>query len=200
MYKLASLLLFAVLTQGCFAQGEKTMPQNLNQFLNTFFNHTKNAINGQVSVIIDGKPTVRTMKIWDIKENGDIILIANTSSPKWKALEENQNISICMVNYQNLAQAIVSGTAELIPASKDPILAQKYWKQTIDGVKEVYFLNAGLKEGTFNLSQLPDNYGIIRVHPTDWEAMDIATPYKKSEKFSYTNNNGTWTKTSKQLF
>ncbi len=171
---------------------QQALPIKFVAQLEKVFLFPQNDLFGQVAIQIQDIPTVRTMKLWNITEKGNFVLLTNTASQKWSGLETNNNISICFVDFDQGIQLIVTGKAELLSTKTNRPLLEQYWPVVSPGIQEVYHISEGRKLENIDTKKVSDNFGGILVSPTKLEILDIEEPYRNSERLEFVKSDEGW--------
>jgi len=72
----------------------------------------------------DGRPRVRTLIVWDIRDDG-VVLLANTTSPKWREIQRNPHFEATLVWTSIQRQYRLRGEAEALPMPELALLWQR---------------------------------------------------------------------------
>src|SRR5687767_9292432 len=63
---------------------------------------------------VDGRPRVRTLILWDVRDDG-VVLLTNTTSPKWYELQGNPHFEVMMLWTSVMKQYRVRGVTRDLP-------------------------------------------------------------------------------------
>jgi general stress protein 26 len=72
-------------------------PVPIQQAFKTRFNFLENEVHGQVCTVSNHEPHIRTMRLYDITEQDELIFLSRTDAQKWLDLQKCSNIAVCLV-------------------------------------------------------------------------------------------------------
>ena len=72
--------------------------QYIKSRLQTWFAFPQSKLYCQVSTVSNKNPHIRTMDLYDITEDGQLIFLTDTNTKKWLDLQECQNIAVCILH------------------------------------------------------------------------------------------------------
>ncbi|MFI5342958.1 MAG: pyridoxamine 5'-phosphate oxidase family protein [Chlamydiales bacterium] len=176
------------------------IPNDVEELLHNRFGYP-NIIIAQVATLSTHDPDIRSMGLFDIDIEGRLIFLTNRGSHKWTQLSQLPTIAVLLLNLKQDAQIIARGDAELLTLGSHRDLLEQYWLRTPHGAQLTYehqhpegeyvSLNISAAKGT-----APDNFGIIRVTPTNWEILDMdVNNYPASRRICFDRHNKDWKKT-----
>ncbi|MCC5832080.1 MAG: pyridoxamine 5'-phosphate oxidase family protein [Chlamydiales bacterium] len=170
-------------------------PDNISLLFKEKFNFPANLLFGVVAT--QGmRVNCRTMRIYDLDEQGRIILLTYTGTKKWEEMLKHPTVSICMVSDDKLTQLIASGNVVLETKRKAPEKAEYYWEQIREDVRINYDpADPPLKAP----EKVPETSGIVTLHPDFWESLELAVPYTASRRVQYRLTPEGWTKEEARL-
>jgi len=163
--------------------------QYIKNLLQSWFSFPKNKIYCQVSTVANRKPHIRTMDLYDVTDDGHLILLTDTSTRKWLDLQKCNNIAICIVHIEH-GQIIVEGEATLKTSINDFSITSLYWHDALDQYwRDIYLSRSSNAE-----EKIPSSFGIIVVKPNFWEMLEInKQDYLRSLRKRFQLIDGTWT-------
>lgn len=158
------------------------IPQDVKDHLITWFNFPDSDIFCQVSTLANMQPHVRTMKLYDVSKNGTVIFITSTTTRKWKNLQSNPSIAICLFQ-TNKGQVLIEGVATLHTKLDSPTITRHYWQQMPEEWRQFYLSHDTKTPSSDNI---PASFGVIEVTPSLWETLEInQKDYLKSIRKQY---------------
>lgn len=143
----------------------------------------------QVATFGNSCAHIRTMDLYHITDEGNIIFLSDTSTRKWHDLKENPTAAICIVNL-DLGQILANGQTTLKTFTTDSITTKYYWDNYLDD----YWRNFYLKRDQNNTGHtIPSSFGIIILQPKFWEILVInQNDFLKSFRKQYHKEGETW--------
>jgi len=118
-------------------------------------------------------PHIRTMDLYDLTNNGSLVFLTKTNSRKWNGLENQKNISVCMINLK-MGQVIAEGSALLQTTENNPSMTMHYWENYLPQYWRDFYLSH-ITKNTHRSSELPSLFGVIQIIPHTWEILEINT-------------------------
>jgi len=164
---------------------------NINKYLQNWFNFPIDKVFCQVSTAANNrKPHVRTMDLYNITSEGNLVLLTETSTRKWQDLIECPNVAICILNL-DLGQIIVEGSAFLKTYSDDSSTSAFYWNNYLNQYWRNFYLRAADLNESSNV--VPSSFGVIIVQPTFFEIIEIdGNDFLNSARRQYVKEDGAW--------
>jgi general stress protein 26 len=166
--------------------------QQVNKCLQNWFNFPTEKVFCQVSTLANNNtPHVRTMDLYHVTPEGNIVLLTETSNRKWRDLMSCHNIAICLFNI-DLGQIIVEGSASLKTYSNDSKTTAFYWNNFLDPYWRDFYI---VRDANFNASSddIPSSFGVIIVQPVFWEIIEIDNKdFLNSSRKQYHLEDGAW--------
>ncbi len=162
--------------------------QYIQSCLQKWFSFPENKLFCQVSTVAKNNPHIRTMDLYDITEDGRLIFLTDTSTQKWKDLQQCQNIAVCMLHLE-YGQIIVEGIAALKTSVNDSYSVSLYWHNFLDQYWRDFYVSRTVKTS----NNIPESFGLIEITPSIWEILEI-NPYDflKSSRKQFKLMNGKW--------
>lgn len=180
-------------------------PHHIVRLLEEKYNFPSYPLFGVVATRTNEGVNCRTMRIYDLDEQGRLILLTHTGTKKWKEMRACPVLSICLVSNDKLTQVIVSGNVTLETKKEAPQKAERYWGQIREDVKMNYDpvrapdLPFGEYPHLKAPDEVPETSGIVTVHPDFWESLELVLPYTASSRFHYRPAPQGWTKEKMNL-
>ena len=165
--------------------------QYVKSRLQKWFSFPQNKLYCQVSTTSHQGPHIRTMDLYDITEEGQLIFLTDTSTRKWMDLQEFPNMAVCLLNLDHV-QIIVEGSAMLKTSMSDPHTVSIYWNNFLDQYWKDYYLSRPLNLKP-NLNEIPSSFGLIVMTPNLWEILEInKEDFLKSSRKQFRLRDGVW--------
>lgn len=146
---------------------------------------------GVVSTRNQEGTNVRMMRIYDINQNGHVILTTHTDSLKWSEFAATFRVAICFVSEDKRTQVILRGTIKLDTPQSLPEMSAMYWGRIRPDVKMIY-------DPVYNVDRpyqitppltvsekVPKTSGIVTIMPDFWETLELTIPYTESRRFQF---------------
>lgn len=112
------------------------MPKEIREVFRSNFAYPESSVYMQVATSSNDIPTIRTLRLYEISKNGELIFLSHTQTRKWIDLAKNSRIAVHGLDKYN-NQLLSSGDASLvIPA--DSIKYKFYWDKLGDDGKKLY--------------------------------------------------------------
>jgi general stress protein 26 len=146
---------------------EKTkVPKKITDSLKSWFDFPNQDVHCQVCTCSNNNPFVRTMKFYDITDDGTVIVLSRTNSKKWQNLQTTNNIAICICHLGR-GQIVMEGTAKLETHDTNKVLIDKYWQ-----MMDLYAMKIYTPSLQVVTKEIGENFGVIVVNPTRWEVFE----------------------------
>lgn len=167
------------------------MINNIKQLLNKWFDFPNSKLFCQVSTVANGYPRIRTMDLYDFTEDGSLIFLTKTDSRKWRDLEQQPNIAVCLLNLE-LGQITVEGNALLQTSENNLSLTKLYWDNYLPKYWKDFYLSCSSKHAESG-AQIPSTFGVIKIIPNAWEILEINTEdFLIGSRQRFTLNDNSW--------
>ncbi len=150
---------------------------------------------GQVATVTPDGPTIRSMRMYQFNEAGQLIFMSHRHSHKWRQLVQDPKLAICFVSSDLLTQVTVKGDVTLKQGTPD---LQSYWENVRLDVRKIYdnYDVEGPFTGVKDLTPpklCPDSFGLILVNPTKWELLELSpSDYPASNRTVFHLEHGKW--------
>lgn len=170
-------------------------PPKITQLLNDEFATLPVA---QVATLSDGMPFVRSMALYGLLDGSSPLFLTHRGSAKWRQLEENASISVCLVNRGEDKQIRAQGQAELHSLNTRPKLLTECWKKVPFFARHIYYqltpqVGANDSLPCSNEAVVPDSFGVIVVIPNSWEFLLFdGDDYTRSHRERFTRSAVGW--------
>ncbi len=175
------------------------VPADIKELLQNYFDYPK-VIIAQVATLEGGNPDIRSMGLFDIDGAGRLIFLTNCGSHKWTQLLGHSNVSVLLLSLKQDVQIIARGSAELLTMQNHGEQIESYWLKVPHGAKLTYHHRFPEREfvplnTTLAFETAPEHFGIIRMTPTNWEALKMdEVYYPASRRLFYTLEGENWKK------
>lgn len=158
------------------------LPSVINEKLMNWFGFPEQETHVQVATSSENHPHLRTMKLYEITQDGSCIVLSHNKTLKWRDLQISPYIALLFVNY-DFGQLTVEGVAQLKTRENNEI--KRYWECMPEPVQKIYSSSPG--------KEIPDSFGVISVQPLSWEMLEInKIDYNKSIRRKFFRENGSW--------
>lgn len=165
--------------------------QHIKNYLWAWFSFPAQKAYCQMSTISNGAPHIRTMELFDVTEEGYLILLSLTYSKKWEDLQGSPRVALCMLN-SDCGQIVVEGKARLISITNDLNLTHYYWNSFLSDSWRQFYLSRAVNT---NPKSIPSSFGIIQIIPDAWEIFEInKEDFLKSTRKRLQLDDAGWTK------
>lgn len=159
-----------------------SLPSLINDKLTNWFGFPEKETHIQVATSSENHPHLRTMKLYEITQEGSCVVLTHNKTLKWHDLQVSPYVAMLFVNY-DFGQITVEGEAEL--KTKDSNEIKCYWECMPEPIQRIYTPSPG--------KEIPDSFGVISVRPTSWEMLEInKIDYNKSIRRKFFLKNGLW--------
>jgi len=166
--------------------------QQVKNHLANWFDYPSEKVFCQVATTLDTSPHVRTMDLYHITDEGNLILSTNTHSRKWSDLHTCPNIAICIIHLDH-GQIIAEGTATLKTSANDNDTTTFYWNNHLDKYWQDYYIRQSQNTPP---NKTPESFGLIQITPIYWEIIEInKDDYLKSPRKQFHLQKDTWAET-----
>ncbi|MBA2653390.1 MAG: pyridoxamine 5'-phosphate oxidase family protein [Tatlockia sp.] len=164
--------------------------------LSNWFNFPKDKLFCQVASLKDRTPQIRTMALYDFTQQGSLVFITDTSSPKWEQLSACDEVSVCMLN-PVLGQILAEGRAQLHTSQTNLPMVTLYWENYLDQ----YWRNFYQKnESSKVLNSIPTAFGIVKIEPKSLELLTInSEDFLRGSREKYEKQGSLWIKNQLSL-
>jgi general stress protein 26 len=164
------------------------IPEDIAHNLLDWFGFPQESLYCQVATTSKMLPHLRTMRVYELTDEGSLVFLTSTTSIKWFDLQINPVLAICML-HGNTGQITAEGPVELVQYKNNPEMTRKFWQQ-MDGYWQKYYYKHSAH--TFG-SDLPDSFGIIIFSPTKWGLLEICREnYDNSRRKEFNWIKNTW--------
>jgi len=161
------------------------LPDLVQEAIRMGFQFPENHINCQVATLFQSKPHVRTMMLYDIAPEGQLIFLTQRDTQKWRDLMQYQECAVCFFS-TDFGQIIAEGRVSLATNKQAVDVAEKYWNVMPENWRRIYL--KGSKS-----EKIPDSFGVMSVIPVRWEILRINTEnYLLSERKQIQWRDGAW--------
>lgn len=145
---------------------------------------------GQVATQSTEGPHIRTMRLYDLTDKGELIFMSRTDTLKCRDLLSDPRITVCLFK-PDVAQITVNGKATLFTRLNNPELIESCWNNLTFETKEIYrvYEKDSSKEPI-------DNLCVIVITPESWEIIKLAKQYLASERLHFVRQQNSWEKRS----
>ena len=162
--------------------------QYIKSILHAWFSYPKNKIYCQVSTVACQNPHIRTMDLYEVTEDGCLILFTDTSTRKWLDLQDCENIAICIVHLE-YGQIIIEGKATLKTNTNDFNTVSFYWHNFLDQ----YWRDFYLSRSSSLEKKIPSSFGVMIVKPFFVEVLEISKhDFLQSSRKQFQLIDGMW--------
>jgi general stress protein 26 len=164
--------------------------QNIKHLLHSWFDFPKNKLFCQVSTVNEGRPHIRTMDLYDFTDDGSLIFLTKTHSRKWKDLEKQPNIAVCLLNLE-VGQITVEGAGLLQTTENNLAMTTLYWEHYLPKYWQDFYLSHSSQD-KHDLT-IPSSFGVIKIIPHAWEILEMNTEnFLKGSRKRLTLKENTW--------
>lgn len=158
------------------------LPPLIYEMLTAWFGFPEKTIHAQVATASANRPHLRTMLLFEITSNGELVFLTHKETQKWQDLQSSPYIATTLVNL-NYGQITVEGVASL--KSKNDTDLSRYWESLPLYVRRIYTSSPG--------TEIPETLGVIIVSPGSWEILVLNNEdYNLSVRKQFFQKNGTW--------
>ena len=158
------------------------LPSTIHEKLLNWFGFPEKETHVQVATSFENHPHVRTMKLYEIAEDGSCVILSHNKTLKWRDLQFSPYIAILFINY-DFGQLTVEGVAQL--KTKENSEIKRYWEGMPEPIQRIYT--------SYPKKEIPDSFGVISVQPLSWEMLEInKVDYNTSIRRKYYRDNGSW--------
>jgi general stress protein 26 len=155
------------------------LPQRISNYIIQDRHFPQKPIFAQVATQSNSQPHIRTMRLYGIDDNGELIFLTHGESQKCEDLRTCQNVEVLIYDETHQIQIKAAGHSSVVKLSeyKGGIL---YWNQVPDQVKKLY-------SSTLETDRpIPDSCLAIIVSPQYWEYYQLnLSNYSSSPFFQY---------------
>ncbi|MBI2641528.1 pyridoxamine 5'-phosphate oxidase family protein [Candidatus Roizmanbacteria bacterium] len=154
----------------------KFMQSEINRTLKTNFDFPHSPVYVQVATSVNNIPTIRTLRLYDVSKEGEMIFLSHTQTRKWTDLSKNPYMTVHALDKDN-NQLISSGRATLhIPAEDKNYI--NYWENLTQDDKKLYAgppPNQKLETAPpfFVPEKVPATFGVIIMKPNFYEWYEV---------------------------
>lgn len=162
--------------------------QYIRNRLKAWFSFPQNKLFCQVSTTTNKISHIRTMDLYEVTDNGELIFLTDTNTRKWLDLEVCPNIAVCILHL-DYGQIIAEGEAVLKTAKTDYTTVNLYWQNFLDQ----YWRDFYLSRVTDSSEKIPASFGVIAVTPCRWEVLEFnKDDFLQSSRKQFELKQGTW--------
>lgn len=159
-----------------------SLPALINEKLKGWFGFPEQETHIQVATSSENRPHIRTMKLYEVTQDGSCIVLSHNKTQKWRDLQVSPHIALLFVNY-DFGQLVVEGVARLL--TKENCQIKRYWECMPKHIQQIYTPSSG--------KEISDHFGVISVQPLSWEILEInKVDYNKSIRRKFVPDNGSW--------
>lgn len=163
------------------------MPDLVYQSLATWFGFPQGELYAQVATSINDCPHLRTMMLYEITSENNLVFLSRTDTQKWQNLSRNSKVAVCFAN-PDKGQILVEGIVTLKTMQNYPTEIKNYWNNLPPNVKEIYLYDKNL-----DANEIPESFGAIFIKPYFWEVLKLCRPdYIKSVRKQFHLRDETW--------
>lgn len=157
------------------------IPSVINEKLRSWFGFPEKETHVQIATCFENHPHIRTMKLYEITQDGSCIVLSHNKTVKCRDLQVSPYIAILFINY-DFGQLIVEGFAQLKNKNNE---IKRYWDCMPESIQKIY---SPLPD-----REIPESFGVISVQPVSWEMLEInKIDYIKSIRRKFFRENGSW--------
>lgn len=172
------------------------LPKLIDDCIKTIFNFPDKKICAQVATQSGDTPTIRTMKLVDVTDKGELIFLSNIDTQKWRDLNTNPKVAVAIFDQILGVQLVSRGEATLDTTSSNEAKVHHYWKIVRPSVKKLFYEKSQLIQELIP----PVNFGVITILPQYWEILSInQKDYDLSTRFCFTRRSEGWQKKQCQV-
>jgi general stress protein 26 len=154
-----------------------------------WFNYPHEQINCQVTTTFTSHPHVRTMMLYDLPPEGNLVFITSTDTRKWHDLTTNPHVAVC-IYHNDHGQILMEGSAKLMTSADQHPMINTYWERLPDYWREFYRNQSPTPSSDLDI---PFSFGVILMIPDRWEVLDILKEdYLKSVRKQFSRSNNGW--------
>lgn len=170
------------------------LPEYIEKNITLWFGFPKQEVDCQVATIGNHSPHLRTMKLYDITDEGHLVLITGTNTQKWKDLLLTPKVALCLLDL-NYGQIIIEGSVSLNTQGNAAQAIESYWEDLPEFWKEIYFSYDENPDKSRN--KIPDIFGVIFIQPQLCEILELEKEnYLKSKRTQFQWSKGEWVERS----
>lgn len=174
-----------------FSDYQDPLPKLIADCFNTIFNFPEKKLCAQVATQSDSTPTIRTMKLVDITEDGELIFLSNTQTQKWQDLNQSPKMATLIYDPILGVQVIARGTVILETKLTNENKVDHYWGIVRPSVKKLFYTEPHLPIDL----KAPLHFGVMRLLPEYWEILTLnLKEYDLSTRICFTKIAGEWQK------
>lgn len=163
------------------------LPDQIQNHLIHWMRDDSKAVYCQVTTIHGDQPHVRTMRLYDIRQD-DLVYFTDTASQKWADLKICTKMAICILR-EDTYQIVMEGKTDLFTIDSDKHeKMQSYWQKLPPYWQEYYLSRASnIKNG------IPNQFGVIVFSPQTCELLTLnREDYSKSNRIQFKRENRHW--------
>lgn len=161
-------------------------PLFVQERLKKWFSYPEREIHCQVATTFNDCPHVRTMKLYEITDEGFLVVLSRNDTQKWRDLEKNPRATVLLLN-EECGQMIAEGAVEL---NHTKAQIRKYWERMPFMIQKIYFNTESDKPTP---GDIPGSFGVIFIQPSSWDVLEICKDdYLKSTRRLFRNEKGSW--------
>lgn len=128
------------------------------------------------------KPHIRTMQLYNIKNNSCLEFLSRTDTQKWTDWQLHPYAALCFLNV-DFGQILAEGEVILKTLKTHPQEIKDYWYSLKPDIKMIYTEE----------QEVPECLGIISIMPNLWEVIEFSKDrYLESSRMLYKLINNSW--------
>lgn len=166
----------------------KFLPHSVYSLIKKWFKYPEEVVFCQVSTSHQNIPSLRTMALYDITGQGELIFLSRIDTKKWSDLLEKPYIAVCMLSHKQ-HQIILEGSVSTKTIDNDKNFTNFYWNKMPPACKEIY----KNKDENSDFSYAPMNFGCIVVQANSFDVLEICfEEYIKSKRTFLHRRGNNW--------
>lgn len=154
----------------------------------------------QVATVADGKPQVRTVRLFYAEPPGCLSFSTSTLSSKWSQLKADPALAGCLLDRASNVQYRFWGAADLVEAGTrggDDLIAW-HWRRLSPALRAtawvIYNRLLGLQSEALDVEAPCPGEAVVLCRPTRWDIFKLDSPnFDKSWRRIARLENGSWT-------
>lgn len=166
------------------------LPLPIKKCFDTWFSAPNPEINCQIATIMGETPHIRTMKLYELTQEGHLVFVTSTDTRKWGDLQKNPRVSVCIFN-PTFGQLMMEGSTTLLTHKDSPLEIKTYWQMLPAYWQNFYW--AKTPPMIPPKTEIPDSFGVIIMKPESWESLEIChDDYLKSKREHFVWTGESW--------
>ncbi len=146
----------------------------MKEILKTYFNFPSKAVFAQVATLSETGPNIRTMRLWEANQNGDLLFLPALDTNKCSEILVNSHVALCFY-LSEIGQLTVWGDAQIFSMPEHNQKLLPYWRNLPSETRYIYEVEP-------SRNKIPAIFAAINIKIFRYEWLELHANYLKSKR------------------